>query len=156
MFQALRPILNKGGAGHYATRAQSVERLLPVADRHVRLLATYGGVLAALPAGPVRERIEAMMPFLRTEVSKISETLLSYGATPPSGVGVGPEGLGATDDERLLALADREREFGKALTDEVDAVHHQERTRAILGHNADASGRRLDILRELTSGIRRS
>ena len=96
------------------------------------------------------------MPFLRTEVSKISETLLSYGATPPSGVGVGPEGLGATDDERLLALADREREFGKALTDEVDAVHHQERTRAILGHNADASGRRLDILRELTSGLRRS
>ena len=37
MFSALRPILNKGGAGHYATRAQSAERLLPIADRHLCL-----------------------------------------------------------------------------------------------------------------------
>jgi hypothetical protein len=96
------------------------------------------------------------MPFLRTEVSKISEALLSFGAAPPSGVGVAPENLGSTDDERLLALADRERAFGKALRGEVDAVHHQERIRAILGHNADASDRRLDALRELTAGLRRS
>ncbi len=155
MFSALRPILNKGGAGHYATRAQSAERLLPVADQHLGLFEAYRGALGTLAAGAPRDRIEALMPLLRTEVSKISETLLSYGVTPPSGVGLSPTDLGATDAERLLALADHERAFGSALRGEVDAVHHQERTRAILGHNAAASDRRLDVLRDLTSGLRR-
>jgi hypothetical protein len=95
------------------------------------------------------------MPFFRTEMAKISESLLSFNVAPPSGIGREPADLGATDAERLLALADRERAFGTALREEVDAVHHQERTRAILGHNAIASDRRLDVLRDLTSGLRR-
>ena len=155
MFAALRPILNRGGAGHYATRAESAERLLPIADEHLRLLATYNGVLDATPAGPVRERLEGLMPFFRTEVSKISETLLSYGVVAPNGVGVEPEALGSTETERFRALLERERTFGNLLRGEVDAVHHQERTRAILGHNAEASNRRLDALRDLTSATRR-
>ena len=155
MFQALRPILNKGGAGHYATRAESAERVLPVAVRHIDLFEAYRGALAGLAAGPARASIEAMMPLLRTEIAKMSETLLSYGATPPSGMGREPTPMGDTDAARLLGLADRERDFGSALRAEVDAVHHQERTRAILGHNAAASDQRLDVLRDLTSGLRR-
>ena len=160
MFSALRPILNKGGAGHYATRAESAARVLPVAERHIDLFEAYRGVLGSdaapgLAAGPARERVEALMPFLRTEIAKMSETLLSYGATPPSGMGRSPEALGETDAERLFALADRERDFGAALRAEVDAVHHQERTRAILGHNAAASDQRLGVLRDLTAGLRR-
>ena len=155
MFQALRPILNKGGAGHYVTRAESAARVMPVAERHIDLFEAYRGALEALAPGDVRARVEAVMPLLRTEISKMSETLLSYGATPPSGMGREPESMGATDEERLRTLADRERGFGAALRAEVDAVHHQERTRAILEHNARASDQRLDVLRELTSGVRR-
>ena len=155
MFSALRPILNKGGAGHYATRAQSAERVLPVAERHLDLFEAYRGAVAGLAPGADRARVEALMPFFRTEMAKISETLLSYGVAPPSGLGREPDDLGATDAERLLTLADRERAFGAALRDEVDAVHHQERTRAILEHNARASDQRLDVLRDLTSGVRR-
>ena len=164
MFSALRPILNKGGAGHYVTRAESAERVMPVAERHIDLFEAYRGVLgegtagdpAGLAAGPARERVQALMPFLRTEIAKMSETLLSYGATPPSGMGRTPEALGETDAERLFTLAGRERDFGAALRAEVDAVHHQERTRAILGHNAAASDQRLDVLRDLTAGLRRA
>ena len=172
MFSALRPILNKGGAGHYATRAESAERVMPVAERHIDLFEAYRGVLGdgtaggtdgdpgglagGLAAGPARERVQALMPFLRTEIAKMSETLLSYGATPPSGMGRSPEALGETDAERLFTLADRERDFGAALRAEVDAVHHQERTRAILGHNAAASDQRLGVLRDLTAGLRRA
>ena len=157
MFQALRPLLNKGGAGFYATRAESAERLMPVAERHIDLFEAYRGVLDALAPGATRDRVDALMPFLRTEMAKMSETLLSYGVAPPTGLGrSAPADLGRTDAERLLTLADRERAFGAGLRDEVDAVHHQERTRAILGHNAEASDRRLDVLRDLTSGLRRS
>ena len=156
MFQALRPILNKGGAGYYATRAESAERVMPVAQRHIDLYEDYRGALAGLAPGAARSRVEAFMPLYRTEVAKMSETLLSYGAAPPNGVGREPSDLGATDAERLLTLTDRERDFGNALRAEVDAVHHQERTRAILEHNARASDQRLDVLRDLTSGLRRA
>ncbi len=155
MFQALRPILNKGGAGRYATRAESAERVLPVAERHIDLFEAYRGALAGLTPGPARTSVEAMMPLLRTEVSKMSETLLSFGATPPAGLGRAPVSMGDTDAERLYTLADRERDFGAALRTEVDVVHHQERTRAILGHNAAASDQRLGVLRDLTSTVRR-
>ena len=155
MFQALRPVLNKGGAGYYATREESAARVMPVAERHIGLYNAYRGALAALAPGDARRRIEALMPLYRTEMAKMSETLLSYGATPPNGVGTEPENLGETDAERLFALADRERDFGAALRAEVDAVHHQERTRAVLEHNARASDQRLDVLRDLTSALRR-
>ena len=155
MFQALRPILNKGGAGHYATRAESAARVMPIAERHIDLFEAYRGVLAALPPGEARDRIKAFMPLYRTEMAKMSETLLSYGVTPPSGVGRAPADLGTTDAERLLTLTDAERDFGSSLRTEVDSVHHQERTRAILGHNAAASDRRLDVLRDLTSSLTR-
>ena len=155
MFQALRPILNKGGAGFYATRAESAARLMPVAERHIDLFEDYRGALAALAPSEARDRVAALLPFFRTEMAKMSETLLSYGATPPTGLGRTPTDLGNTDAERLLTLADRERAFAADLRGEIDAVHHQERTRAILGHNAEASDRRLDVLRDLTSGLRR-
>ena len=148
MFPALRPLLNKGGAGRYISREESVERLLPVAERHLDLLQTYDRHMAALPEGPQREQVAAMMPYLRTEVAKVSETILSLGGTPPSGTHRDPHSPGtAGDRDRLQALLDAETDFGKALRHEADEVHHQERTRAILGHNADASTARIDLLR---------
>ncbi len=149
MFPALRPLLNKGGAGRYISREESAERLMPVAQRHLDLLRTYDAVLAALPDGPAKVQVEAMMPYLRTEAAKMSETILSLGATPPSGAGAGPLATapGRTDRDHVRALLDAEAGFGSALRDEVDVVHHQERTRAILEHNADASDSRLGLLR---------
>ena len=157
MFPALRPILNKGGAGRYISRADSVERLQPVAQRHLDLMYEYEGILSGMPDGLPKERLEAMMPYLRTEVAKMSETILSLGGTPPSGVrrrpgraaGVSDPEAGRPAHERVDALLDAERDFGGALRDEADAVHHQERTRAILNHNAEASDARIDLLREL-------
>ena len=156
MFPALRPILNKGGAGRYISRAESVERLRPIAERHLDLMYAYEGVLAGMPGGAAKERLEAMMPYLRTEISKMSETILSLGGVPPSGVRRTPGGAdlaggAAAPPERgdLDALREAERDFGGALRHEADAVHHHERTRAILNHNADAADSRIALLREL-------
>jgi len=156
MFPALRPILNKGGAGRYISREESAERLMPIAQRHLDLLRTYGAVLALLPDGPGTMRIQAMMPYLRTEIAKMSETILSLNGTPPNGIGETaapvPDG---SDRVRIQALLDAEKGFGDALREEIDSVHHQERTRAILGHNAEASASRVDLLRGVLAEIAR-
>lgn len=158
MFPSLRPILNKGGAGRYISREESAERLAPIAEHHLALLRTYNGVLPALADGPGKERVQAMMPYLRTEAAKVSETMLSLGAVPPSGAGTMAGPAAATygsDRERVQALLDAENAFGGALRDEIDVVHHQERTRAILGHNADASASRIDLLRGVLADLPR-
>lgn len=156
MFPALRPILNKGGAGRYISREESVERLTPVAERHLDLLQTYDAALARMADGPTKERVEAMMPYLRTETAKISETILSLGGAPPTGAGreqrAPTEG---TDASRVRGLLDAEKDFGGSLREEMDAVHHQERTRAILGHNAEASTARVDLLRGVAADLGR-
>ena len=156
MFPALRPILNKGGAGRYISRAESVERLLPISERHLDLLRTYDGVLAGMSDGPAKSRLEAMMPYLRTEVTKVSETILSLGGTPDSGADRRPAApTSGTERERIDALLNAERDFGAALRDESEAVHHQERTRAILNHNAEASTSRMNLLRDLAADLAR-
>lgn len=150
MFPALRPILNKGGAGRYISRAESVDRLQPIAERHLSMLRHYDGALAALPDGPIRERLAAMAPYLRTETAKVSETILSLGGAPPTGVDHEPASATDGDTKSVLnGLLDAEKSFDAALREEIDAVHHHERTRAILGHNAEASVSRLDLLRSL-------
>lgn len=156
MFPALRPILNKGGAGRYISRAESIDRLLPITDRHLALLREYDGAMAALPAGPDRERLAAMMPYLRTEIAKISETILSLGGTPATGVSHEPATATAGDARSVFkGLLDAETTFGRALREEIDAVHHHERTRAILGHNAEASDARIDLLRGIVADLAR-
>ena len=152
MFPALRPILNKGGAGRYISREESVERMQPIVVRQLDLVYLYDAAVSRLADGPAKESLTAIMPYLRTELSKLYETVFSLGGAAPTGVerearGVDP---GATDADRLRALVDAEQEFGDALRYEADEVHHQERTRAILNHNADASRSRLDLLRQYT------
>lgn len=156
MFPALRPILNKGGAGRYISREESVERLRPMMERHLDLLQAYDRELAALPAGPAKEQIEAMMPYLRTETAKISETVLSLGGATKTGVDREPlaPAPGLADRKRVELLIDDERDFARTLREEVDVVHHQERTRAILTHNAEASDSRLDLLRGILADLR--
>ena len=156
MFPALRPLLNKGGAGRYISREETVERLAPISQRHLDLLFAYDRALAGLPDGPVKEQLEAMMPYLRTEVAKISETMLSLGGTPATGVEREPAtDAGDATRDRVQTLLGAEKSFGDALREEVDIVHHQERTRAILTHNAEASTSRIDLLRALAADLQR-
>lgn len=155
MFPALRPLLNKGGAGRYISRQESIERLIPIAERHLDLLMGYSRALAGMPDGPAKERITAMMPYLRTEISKINESILSLGGTPPMGAGRRPDAPDTARPlrERVDGLLRSETAFGAALTDEAEAVHHQERTRAILNHNAAASASRVDLLRAVVADL---
>lgn len=157
MFPVLRPLLNKGGAGRYISREETVKRLLPLVEQHNRLLQAYHYTVERLQDGAAKEQVDALMPRLRTHLAKLDETIYSAGGTPPLGTHLRPgeTGRGRTDAEMLYHVLDLERAFHDALTDEVDAVHHQERTRAILGHLARGSAERLEVLRTLTNPLPR-
>lgn len=157
MFTVLRPLLNKGGAGHYISRRETAERLLPLVVRHNRLLQAYGYTLDRLHNHDARGRIEALMPALRIHLGKLDEAVYSAGGTPSLGTHLEPgeTGHGTTDAEMLFHVLDLERAYHGALADEVDIVHHQERTRAILGHLAAGSETRLEALRTLTNRLPR-
>jgi hypothetical protein len=153
MFPVLRPFLNKGGAGHYISRQETVDRLVPLAEQHNALLRAYGDALAGLRDESAKRQLAALPPTLRTHLAKLNETIYSAGGKAPLGAGEG--GTDGTDGERLYRVLDLERAYHRALTEEVDAVHHQERTRAILKHLARGSGERLEAVRTVTNRIPR-
>lgn len=156
MFPALRPVLNKGGAGNYISREASVERLVPIIADQLGLLRDYDYATKRMAASGVRQRMEeVVLPNIRTELNKLYETIFSLGGSAPTGAELdwAASGLEGDDGDLLQALLDRDKAFGDRLRDEMEAVHHQERTRAILGHNAAKSDDRLNMLRALRADL---
>jgi hypothetical protein len=84
-------------------------------------------------------------------LGKLYETIFSLGGTASAGTDVDFAGTDGDGSRGLDTLVERERAFGKSVGEEVDSVHHQERTRAILKSVAAGSQGRLDALRELVS-----
>ena len=153
MFRVLRPILNKGGAGRYATREESVARVNPLVRRHHQLLQAYEVALANLDDADVSAKIASLMPRARTESGKLSETVFSLGGTPPNGTDMEPANAtnNATDPELLYGVLGLERAYCETVTSEVDAIHHQERTRAILNVVKEGSEARQETVRSITN-----
>ncbi|HYE96804.1 MAG TPA: hypothetical protein VD962_11405 [Rubricoccaceae bacterium] len=153
MHPLLRPLLNRGGAGRYLSRAESVERLQPLVRQFNRLVMDYAAAEERLAGTRHAERLGTLAKALRTEGGKLFETVFSLGGKAPTGADLEPDAdaLGRSAADVLYHLLDTERAYHEALTEEVDAVHHQERTRAILGNVARGSAARLDALRELTA-----
>lgn len=151
MFPALRPFLNKGGAGYSISRAETAERLSRHVEHASDLLRGYASALAHLRRRESAARIEEMLPYLRSDVAKLYESIYSAGGRTPSRLPDTPlaDDASASDAGVFRALIDREQEFGEAVYEEIDAVHHQERTRAILKAVGAGSNARLELLREL-------
>ncbi len=149
MFPVLRPILNKGGAGYSISRAETIERLTPHVASGLELLRSYSAAVPALRDQEASERIEALLPYFRTELGKLYETIFSAGGTVPTGTEIDFDAPASTEANPVRVLLDRERQFQRGLSEEIDSVHHQERTRAILKSVAAGSKGRLDLLREL-------
>lgn len=156
MFPVLRPILNKGGAGHYISREASVERLLPIVADQLGLLRDYDYVAKRMEASGARQKMEeVVLPNIRTELNKLYETVFSLGGSAPTGAELDwkASGLDGSDGEMVGELLARDKALGDTLREEMEAVHHQERTRAIIGHNAAKSADRINMLRGLRADI---
>lgn len=147
MFPILRPILNKGGAGYYISREETVERLNPLVGKAHELLATYNAFLDS--AGEqVKNQLEEHMPKMRMLLGKMCESVFSAGGIAPNGVGIA-----VPNETSLSDVLDLEREFRENAFEEIDTVHHQERTRAILKAVVEGSDGRLETVRYLMNRL---
>ena len=149
--------LQKGWAGKTITRKATVERVNPILQRHIELNHAYRTALARLSENNVAAQLSEHQKTARTDVAKLSETILSAGGRPHTGTDLKPgqSDLGASDDDVLFALRDREQALRDRIAAEKDE-NHQMRTRAILALVGEHSAERLQDLKEITRPRRRS
>ncbi|WP_022835222.1 hypothetical protein [Salisaeta longa] len=146
-------LLNRGWAGKTITREETVERLNPIIEAHIRLNRAYGYVVAEHPNEHVTDGLGALQKTARADVGKLSETVLSCGGVAYNGTDIprGSISLGDDPADMLLQLKDQEQAFQERLRDELDDINHQIRTRAILEVVKRNSAERLQVLRKMTS-----
>ncbi len=156
MFPALRPLLNRGGAGFSISRQETAERLRPIIEQHLRLLQSYTAALPRVQGLRGGDGITALMPYLRTDLSKLYETQFSAGGSAPTGADMDFDAVATGSDADVVRrLLDLEKETRDRTFDEIDAVHHQERTRAILKVLVTGSESRAERLRAVAGHTRR-
>ena len=154
MYPGLKPIFNRGGVGPSLSRAESADRLSPLVAQHQRLLKRYDAAVAGLDNATLVSELEPMLSRARVELSKLKETVLSMGGTPPNGTDLDPlPPVTARDAQVVEALIDDEQAYRKALDAEL-GLNHQIRTQAVLANNRLGIETRLGALQAAASGRR--
>ncbi len=144
-------LLGRGWAGKTISREETVERINPLIEQHIKLNHYYRAASRSHSNAEVSRRLEDLLKTARTDVGKLSETVFSAGGSAYNGTDLEPEDfdLGDEDAEMLSALRDLEKDFHEAVTHERNEVEHQMRTRAILEVVQGNSNERLDTLETL-------
>ena len=144
-------LLGRGWAGKTISREETVERINPLIEQHIKLNHYYRAASRSHSNAEVSRRLEDLLKTARTDVGKLSETVFSAGGSAYNGTDLEPEDfdLGDEDAEMLSTLRDLEKDFHEAVTHERNEVEHQMRTRAILEVVQGNSNERLDTLETL-------
>jgi hypothetical protein len=144
-------ILNRGWAGKTITRTETVERLNPLIRQFLKLNQNYQAVIRSHSDAAVTEALQRVQKTARSDVGKLSETVLSCGGTPENGTDLEAEDVTLGDDEldMLSQLEDLEAAFNETIERQLDEVEHQMRTRGILEAVQSNSSERLDLLGDL-------
>jgi hypothetical protein len=143
-------LLNRGWAGQTLSRSETVERLRPLVQQHIELNHHYNAAARHCDDARVVDVLERLLKTARTDVGKLSETVLSCGGTPPNGTELEPEdfALRGTLLDLFETLHALETEFNDALAQELD-LEHQMRTRGVLEAIKSNSQDRLNALKAL-------
>lgn len=141
-------LLNRGWAGKTLSRSETAERLNALIEQHVKLNRYYNSAIRSYDDPRVGKVLERLQKTARTDVGKLSETVLSCGGTPYSGTELTAEDFELDGDalDTLDRLSDLETDFNRAVAHELDEVEHQMRTRGILAAVKSNSSDRLDAL----------
>jgi hypothetical protein len=142
-------LLKKGWAGRTMSRAESVERLNPLLRAHHELNYTYDAAIARL-SGDESTELSRLQRTARADGGKISESILSLGGRPESGVDMDPASFDPGSDRGsiLQRLLEMERSFADKVAAE-SKFEHQMRSRAILGNTESNARKRLDYLKSI-------
>ncbi len=143
-------LLNRGWAGKTMSRSETVEHLTPLIQQHIELNHHYGAAIRHCDDERVVGVLERLLKTARTDVGKLSETVLSCGGTPPNGTDLEPEDFALRGSllDLFEELHDLETEFNDALATEID-LEHQMRTRGVLEAVKSNSQDRLNALSAL-------
>jgi hypothetical protein len=147
-------LLNRGWAGQTLSRSETVEHLNPLIEQQIRLNHHYGAAIRHCDDERVVDVLERLQKTARTDVGKLSETVLSCGGTAYNGTELSPDDLslkGSLSD-LFEELRDLETDFNEALAEELD-LEHQMRTRGVLEAVKSNSQDRLNALSALQRRI---
>lgn len=152
----VRLLFNRGGIGPSMSRAETVERINPLIEQHMRLNRHYDVAIDMLQDTQIADRLRAFQKTARADVGKLGETVLSAGGVAYNGVELRDVtfDVGDDDTDALFTLRDREQALHDAVTAELDN-NHQMRTRAILEVVQGNSAERLDYLKGVTKSRHR-
>lgn len=144
-------LLNRGWAGQTITRSETVERLNPLIHQFLRLNHNYQYVIRSHSEPAVTEAFERVQKTARADVGKLSETVLSCGGTPENGIDLTDDDVELDGDDLTMIhqLRELETAFNEAITEELDDVEHQMRTRGILEAIKSNSSERRELLSDL-------
>lgn len=147
-------LLNRGWAGQTLSRSETVDHLNPLVEQHIRLNHHYGAAIRHCDDERVVDVLERLQKTARTDVGKLSETVLSCGGSPYNGTDLSPDDFSLTGSlsDLFEELHDLETDFNEALANELD-LEHQMRTRGILEAVKSNSQDRLNALSALQRRI---
>ena len=130
------------------SRRETVERLNPIVRGHYELNHSYDYLINNVSDPEKVRQIEAIQKVARVDLGKLSESILSAGGVPFSGVDLEPASynLGSSDGEMLRRAKELESDFEQLLSAELEE-NHQIRTKAILSVVRGNSRSRLEFLR---------
>lgn len=156
MYNVLKPLLNRGGAGYSMTREESAAAMNPLIEQHGALILAYDAALRQFADRDLAASLNEGMNRARTELAKLKETVLSLAGSPPNGVRLETNvHLGDTDAEIVHRLDALERAYRDALTEALDLPHQQLRSTAILENNLKGSEARIGMLHPFVTRMRR-
>lgn len=143
-------LLGRGWAGKTLSRTETVQQLNSLIQQHIELNRYYDDAIRSGDDSQVVGVLERLQKTARTDVGKLSETVLSCGGTPPNGTDIEPEDFTLQGElsDLLRQLHELETDFNDHLADELD-LEHQMRTRGVLEAVKSNSSDRLDALSAL-------
>jgi hypothetical protein len=143
-------LLNRGWAGKTLSRSETVDRINPLIRQHIELNHHYGAAIRHCDDERVVDVLKRLQKTARTDVGKLSETVLSCGGTAYNGTDLSPDDftLKGSLSELFEDLHELETDFNEALADELD-LEHQMRTRGVLEAVKSNSQDRLNALTSL-------
>jgi hypothetical protein len=147
-------LLNRGWAGKTLSRSETVDRINPLIRQHIELNHHYEAAIRHCDDDRVADVLKRLQKTARTDVGKLSETVLSCGGSAYNGTDLSPEDftLKGSLSELFEDLHDLETDFNDALADELD-LEHQMRTRGVLEAIKSNSQDRLNALAALQRRI---
>ncbi len=120
-------------------------------SRHIELMHTYNYAIQQAPWPDFSEALSVFQKKSRTDISKLSEIILTCGGTPPSGTNYEAEDFSLPNNQRefVQTLNDLEKSYGKAVDEERNSRKHRLHSLAVLDNIKRNSDERCLLLSKL-------